>query len=167
MAPFSLSGSLIVFSMSSLMSAAIIQPGRWLQTPLVLCLQGHCHSASICPLLDTDLSHLVSCESVGRGEAESPWTLVCFYPSYSAKSACLEAYGLPMHPSAGDGWEQQHCLGKGCPGAVMGQGVAVLITTLATPAVSLELAPCSLVVSGISLGDWQILFLIISSAHGF
>lgn len=72
-----------------------------------------------------------------------------------------------MHPSAGDGWEQQHCLGKGCPGAVMGQGVAVLITTLATPAVSRELAPCSLVVSGISLGDWQILFLIISSAHGF
>lgn len=35
-------------------------------------------------------------------------------------------------------------LGKGCPGAVMGQGVAVLITALPAPAVSLELAPGSL-----------------------
>lgn len=35
-------------------------------------------------------------------------------------------------------------LGKGCPGAVVGQGVAVLITALPAPAVSLELAPGSL-----------------------
>lgn len=113
MAPFSLPGSLIVFSMTSLISAAVIQPGRWLQAPLVPCLQRHCHFASVCPLLETSRSHLVSCKSVGRGVAASSQTPVCFHPSCLAKAAYLEAHGLPMGPSAGDEWEQQPCSGEG------------------------------------------------------